>query len=383
MVGIDLIFKVLAPFFGFLVGIWFYRISAWKGVYSESLLDRESLVRKKNLALGDHCAELARRLKMDLEIHAPPKELDKQVLTELRTESFDIWKMSRFCSPEVKVVADSFSSLLGLVENDYDRGLIALKDHQIKVVCYYYLIEIIDYSFSTYIPRKPSLFFPKIDFKKEISGYSYGRYLTIEDMKYKDLFSKGSNHVFVSLYHSVSARFDPDFLLSKYFVQSVHNRNEFFLVYMILSKIAFPYRIDGAGGPFLAYLMDYNDGLSDMKDLGGQSVDVFYFQDVKSGFGSDRALEALSMAVSHLQPQGVVSVDHALNTYKVTFSADQLRSNFKYKHKTLRFLIHGDQGKGITSSLFLELRRIFGWPYRVVRKASVFCVRKFSSRRRL
>ena len=128
--------------------------------------------------------------------------------------------------------------MVRLINLSVSNGNQEYRDSDVKVMAYLFIQQIIDYAFSTSIPRQPRyIMAPKL-FKNDLSKYAYGQYTTMNDVDYYDLLGKSTNHVFVTLYQRcIHNNDDKNHSIKRLFVEAFKKENCYLLIYMIARNL--------------------------------------------------------------------------------------------------------------------------------------------------
>jgi len=346
-------YKILAPLVVVVIGVVLYKWNAWNHVFKEAMSDRSKRTRERGVELADYCSEVAVQLKSELETKASPSPIDLNDLRTIKEFGEVIWKKSYFCDPEVKITSQTLQSMIRLVEHLVVNEGFKCRDVDVKVMLFYFLSEIMDYAISTNTPRHPKYIGNRKQFKKEISKYAYGEYLTLNDLVFDDMSSRSTNHVYISIYHGCILKIQEEkHAFKKLFVDALGGKNGFLFVDMILRRIAFPNKIKLEDGVELtAFHIESNEFLGSLEEIDDEKVLVYFSL---SSAIKPKVEEKFSAELSHLMPTNISLYDKSLGIFEVEFAAKSLRRNFLKNNRFIRYSIFKDQDRSMVSFLWHE-----------------------------
>ena len=354
--------KILTPIIIIITGIVLYKWNAWNQVFRESMTARSKLTRERGLALADYCSDLALQLKSELEMEAYDRPIDEKTLNTIKDLCKAVWIKSYFCTAEVKISSQTLYEMVRLIEYSHNNEGALYKDVDVKVMVFFFLMKIMEFSLSTVTPRRPKYIGVKKHFKSKVAKYAYGEYLNMNDTDFSDISGKSTNHVLVTLYHSCVKNIgDTNFLMKKLFVESIVGKNEFLLIDMIMLEIAFPYKIDlNPKDSIFAVHIENNENLGLRKEIDHEDVALFYSPNSSSEEDIRTIETALKRGLSHMHPKKISIIEKRKKIFRVDIAATELRKNFKRKKSLIRYLIFKDHDKNIlhylTHEIFLAIK---------------------------
>jgi hypothetical protein len=282
-----------------------------------------------------------------------------------------IWKKSYFCDPEVKITSQTLQSMVRLVEKSVVNENVKFRDVDVKVMLCYFLIKIMDYAISTTTPRHPRYIGNRKEFKREISKYAYGGYLTLNDLVFDDMFFRSTSHVYIRIYHGCIIKIEEEnHAFKKLFVEALGGKNGFLFIDMLLKKIAFPNKIGlENGAELIACHIESSDFLGSSEKIDDEKVTVYFSLSLASKTRPEKIEEEINAALSHLMPIEIIHFDKRLDIFKVEFAARCLRENFRTKKRLIRYFIFEDQDRSMMSFFWHELLLLFKLPILSVTKS--------------
>jgi len=142
---------------------------------------RSKLTRERGLALADYCSDLALQLKSELEMEAYDRPIDEKTLNTIKDLCKAVWIKSYFCTAEVKISSQTLYEMVRLIEYSHNNEGALYKDVDVKVMVFFFLMKIMEFSLSTVTPRRPKYIGVKKHFKSKVAKYAYGEYLNMND----------------------------------------------------------------------------------------------------------------------------------------------------------------------------------------------------------
>ena len=357
-------YKILAPLIIVAVGVVLYKWNAWNQVFKESMSDRSKRTRERGIELADYCSEVAVKLKSELETKTSTLPIELNSLRTIKELSEVIWKKSYFCGPEVKITSQTLQSMVRLVENLVVNENTKFRDVDIKVMLCYFLIKIMDYAISTTTPRHPRYIGNRKQFKREISKYAYGEYLTLNDLVFHDMFFRSTSHVYISIYHGCILKIqEENHAFKKLFVEALDGKNGFLFIDMLMKKIAFPNKIElEDGAELIACHIESSEFLGSSEKIDDEKVTVYFSLSLASKTRPEKIEEKMNARLSHLKPTKIINYNESLDIFKVEIAAKRLRENFRTKNRLIRYFIFEDQGRSMMSFFWHEFLLLFKLP---------------------